>query len=383
MKKYIAFDYLAVQPTSFSPFHGGGKYGKIILQEILSRTDSVILFYSESLPHDGLIEIKKQHPHIILSNIDNSDKWLNVFSAYSVSKLYLPITFSKLYKKMSRVRIANLTIVGTIHGLRNLEAVPTIDSFRYRVSFKGFLRTLLEYVKGKCPGYLNRTRKVWQKLIEQKNYEYFVVSHHTQKTVKSFLPNQNPMVFYSPSVVAARKINEVRERYFLLVSGNRWEKNNLAVIRVLDELFSKEKLKDFYVKITGVNDLRSFRCKISNPEKFICVGYVSEDKFPLLYAKAYAFIYPSLSEGFGYPILEALSVQTPTIASNLTSIPEVGGDAVSYFNPYSKSDIEDKILKLLDREFYDALQDKALNQYERILKKQQDDLKKSVDFILK
>jgi len=380
---YIAFDYLSVQPTTFSPYHGGGKYGKIILKELLTRVSSIILFYSEKLPHTELDSLQKKYPEIILANLDKSETWDKVFSTYKISCIYLPIPFSRLYKQFSNKFPKNIRVVGTIHGLRNLEAIPTLDSFKYRVPFKGFLRTIMEYIKSRIPGSLDKIKKEWKKLVERKNYEYFVVSYHTQKAIKNFLPNQNPKVFYSPSVIEKRNYNEVREPYFLLVSGNRWEKNNLIAIRVLDELFSEKKISEnFFVIITGVKDLTSFRYKIKNPTRFKCVGYVPEDNFPLLYTKAFAFIYPSLSEGFGYPILEALAVETPTIASKLTSIPEIGGNAVLYFDPLCQKDIEKKILALFDKKIYKSLVNESLTQFNHIYRRQKLDLKKAVDFIL-
>jgi len=69
--------------------------------------------------------------------------------------------------------------------------------------------------------------------------------------------------------------------------------------------------------------------------------------FPAFYAAASAFVYPSVFEGFGIPVLEALVVGTPVATSNMSSMPEVGGDAALYFDPYSIEDMADKINTLL------------------------------------
>lgn len=383
-EQYIAFDYLAIQPTIFSPFHGGGKYGMIMLYKLLSISSNVILFYSKKLPHAEIVNIVNRYKDVVLADLDKKNTWNLVFSLYNVSCLYLPIPFSRLYKRYSKEFPKYLRIVGTIHGLRNLEAVPDLEAFRYRTSFKGKIKILVEFLKCHCLRYEQRTFLQWKNLIETKNYEYFVVSNFTKTAVKKILPEQSPCVFYSPSVVQSCCTLEKKEKCFLLVSGNRWEKNNLFALRILDSMFSRRILStDFFVKITGVSSLDCFCFKFKNPEKFCCVGYVSEKEFSKLYVKAYALIYPSLSEGFGYPILEALAVETPVVASNVTSIPEIGGDAALYFNPKDPIDAERQIKKILDPKVYGFLKLNAVSQYKKIFNRQQVDLQNAVNFIVK
>lgn len=381
---YIAFDYQAVQPSTFSPFHGGGKYGKVILGEILSRTEYVILFYSSELPHAELLEIRKRHPKVILADMLVPAIWDKIFNEYTVSCLYLPIPFSKLYKLYASRFPQKLRIVGTIHGLRDIEAIPSLDIFRYRVPLKGVLRNIYDYAKTRLPGYMKRTQRKWANLISSHNYDFFVVSNHTRDAVKKIVHSRTPEVFYSPSVINEGVKKMPHEKYFLLVSGNRWEKNNLMALRILDKMFSKKDISaEYSVKITGVKALSCYRYVFKNPDRFECLGYVEESTFSELYAKAYVLIYPSLSEGFGYPILEALSVETPVVASKLTSIPEVGGNAAIYFDPYDMKDVEKKIKQICELGQYRKLKDEALLQYALILRRQQDDLKKCVDYILK
>jgi glycosyltransferase involved in cell wall biosynthesis len=75
--------------------------------------------------------------------------------------------------------------------------------------------------------------------------------------------------------------------------------------------------------------------------------FVSIDDLAVLYSNATVFAYPSLYEGFGIPMLEAFSSGCPVMASNVTSIPEVGGDAALYFDPLSISAMESALLQLV------------------------------------
>lgn len=65
-------------------------------------------------------------------------------------------------------------------------------------------------------------------------------------------------------------------------------------------------------------------------------GFVADEDLAAIYSGARAFVYPSLYEGFGLPVLEAMQCGVPVITSNTTSLPEVGGDAVEYVNPLDR-----------------------------------------------
>ena len=79
-------------------------------------------------------------------------------------------------------------------------------------------------------------------------------------------------------------------------------------------------------------------------------GHVAPDELSALLSASEALVYPSFFEGFGIPILEAMYAETAVIASNTTSMPEVGGDAVRYINPKEPQDIAHAISELSDSE---------------------------------
>jgi glycosyltransferase involved in cell wall biosynthesis len=80
------------------------------------------------------------------------------------------------------------------------------------------------------------------------------------------------------------------------------------------------------------------------------LGFVSDAALAELYRRCSVFCYPSLGEGFGLPVLEAMSAGAPTITSNLSSLPEVGGDAALYVDPYDTSSIAAGIKRVLSDE---------------------------------
>jgi len=78
------------------------------------------------------------------------------------------------------------------------------------------------------------------------------------------------------------------------------------------------------------------------------LGYVAEEDLPGLYAGAQVFVYPSLYEGFGLPILEAMASGCPVVTSNISSMPEVAGDAAILVNPGKTEEIARGIQKALE-----------------------------------
>jgi glycosyltransferase involved in cell wall biosynthesis len=76
-------------------------------------------------------------------------------------------------------------------------------------------------------------------------------------------------------------------------------------------------------------------------------GYVPDPDLPAIYAGAQALVFPSLYEGFGLPVLEAMACGTPVVASRASSIPEVGGDAARYFDPRDPDELLTQIRPIL------------------------------------
>ena len=108
---------------------------------------------------------------------------------------------------------------------------------------------------------------------------------------------------------------------------------------------------------------------------------MEEQELDALYKNAHAFIYPTLFEGFGYPPLEAMRHGTPVLASAVTAVTEVCGQAVLYFNPYSLPEIKNRIL-FAAFENLDVYRQLGLERYNEIKEKQAKDLSELVGTIL-
>ena len=82
-------------------------------------------------------------------------------------------------------------------------------------------------------------------------------------------------------------------------------------------------------------------------DKVIFAGFLSDEELATLYQKTACFVYPSLYEGFGLPVLEAMSFGVPVITSKISSLPEVGGKAAIYIDPNNPEEIKEQIKKVL------------------------------------
>ena len=147
------------------------------------------------------------------------------------------------------------------------------------------------------------------------------------------------------------KIYKIDAPYFLFV-GTIEPRKNLIVLLKAYQLFREKTGKNYQLVIAGqkgwkytnfFNFLKTFKYK----NELIITGFVPHSHLPALYSAADLFIYPSLYEGFGFPILEAMNCGTACLVSNISSMPEVGGNAALTFNPNSPNDLCNKMIQLL------------------------------------
>ncbi|MEQ9483175.1 glycosyltransferase family 4 protein [Coleofasciculus sp. F4-SAH-05] len=141
-------------------------------------------------------------------------------------------------------------------------------------------------------------------------------------------PNQAPSANYNP--------------YFLYIGRHDPYKN---LHRLINAFATLPNCGDYELWIAGSSDKRytpnlqaqAKHLGLSHQVKFL--NYVPYNQLPILLNNAIALIFPSLWEGFGLPVLEAMACGTPVITSNLSALPEVAGDAAILVNPYNTSEL--------------------------------------------
>jgi glycosyltransferase involved in cell wall biosynthesis len=146
----------------------------------------------------------------------------------------------------------------------------------------------------------------------------------------------------------------LRRPYFLHVGASTYHKNTTRVLQAFD-LFSRENGVAHALYIAGkwtpkaLAALDTSYAALVRTGRVRVLGFVPDDDLPALYAGADALVYPSLIEGFGLPVLEAMRCGTPVLTSSTSSLPEVGGAAALYVDPYSVDEIAAALCKLANQ----------------------------------
>lgn len=189
------------------------------------------------------------------------------------------------------------------------------------------------------------------KLVEEEIDMVIVVSETTKRDLLeiSKIPEEKITVIYEGPTADFKpqpqeKIKKFKKKYglpekFVLAIGGVGERRNLSKI--------KEACKDYNLVIAGQS-----------------LPWLGIDELELLYNSSAALLYCSLYEGFGIPILDAFTCGLPVITSNVSAMPETGGEAALYADPYNVKDIKEKLNMLMDdKKFKEGLVKKG---FERV-----------------
>ncbi|MEI8343442.1 MAG: glycosyltransferase family 1 protein [Candidatus Moraniibacteriota bacterium] len=217
------------------------------------------------------------------------------------------------------------------------------------------------------PQYLNNFRKkLYQELVEdaiRAAAKIVTVSHRSEKDLIKHLgidPKKITVSYIDVAEIYKKKVSQaenarVLKKYKLeagyIYSGGGLEvrKNIESVVRAYKLLLEKSSADKKIPKlvISGrllpqlaplVTDIEKLVSQLDLKKQVVVLGWVPQADLPALYNSASLFVYPSLYEGFGLPILEAMSQATAVITAKTSSLPEIGSDSVLYCN---SGDIED------------------------------------------
>ena len=374
MRKLL-FDLVATQPNASGKRHGGGKYGEIIFFRMIEREIKFDCLYNSIIWLNPDVEnAAKRHGCNMHDVASSSIETIVKEGGYEAIYSCVPS------KEVLRVNCCS--VICTLHGMRAFET--PVDSIFW--SCPSDIKSKVKWILQKfAKDFWRRKLDKEYKLFFESDSKLITVSEHSKAAIMSYFPHvkKTIRVFFSPntsSSIPAEK-DERHGKYYLMVSGNRWEKNNLRAILAFDRLVSAGYMKDVKAVITGCKK-GMYENKVKNPSSFEFLGYVDDEKLESLYANAYCFVYPSLNEGFGYPPLEAMRYGVPVIASPFSSISELLEGGAMYFNPFQVEEIMSRMLLILSPERHEQYSKAGFEKYQMIKQRQDRDLDAMIDYIM-
>jgi len=203
------------------------------------------------------------------------------------------------------------------------------------------------------------------KLVTKKVDKIIAVSNNTKSDLINLLniPEEKIEVVYGAAderfypITDKEALEAVRRRYginknVILFVGNLEPRKNLPKLFEAYYILKEKIGKDYEIVVCGerkwaFNLIKDSIKKYDIEDSIIFTGYVPDEDMPFLYNIADLFVFPSLYEGFGLPVLEAMKCGIPTVASNTSSIPEIASDAALLVNPNDAEEIADTIYRLI------------------------------------
>lgn len=373
--KRLLFDLVATQPNVSGKRHGGGKYGEIIFFRMVERGLQFDCFYdSRKWLNPDVEQAGRKHGCLFLDLAESSLESIVKQGGYE--KLYSAIPNKTVLK------IDYCCVVVTLHGLRGLESPIDRNFWLYPSRMKDKIKWIAQ----------KTMNSLWKRKILNDYKDYFetpcrliTVSEHSKASILSYFPNckKEVKVFFSPNTSSKTFAGRdaAKKKFFLMVSGNRWEKNNLRAIIAFDRLVSFGFMKDAKAVVTGCKP-GMFDSVVKNPSSFEFLEYVDETELEYLYANAFCLVYPSLNEGFGYPPLEAMRYRVPVIASPFSSISELLEGGALYFNPLQIEEIMNRMILISNPDRHEKYAKAGFNKYMEIKARQDKDLDALIDYIV-
>lgn len=282
-------------------------------------------------------QIDNFHCYPVPSNLTPEQGTKGNFSRVLWTQFQLP----KIYRKLK----ANLLF-------SPLPEAPIFSDCRYVVTVHDLIP--LRFPRKLSP--LTTYNRYFLPLVLQQAQHIICDSESTAKDVVEFFDipaNKVTPVLLAYDENNFRFLNLPTRNYFLYIGRHDPYKNISSLIKAFASLTN---CREYELWIAGTPDkrftpsLKSLAEELSIADRVKFLEYVSYTELLTIINQAIALVFPSLWEGFGLPVLEAMACGTPVITSNLSSIPEVAGDAAILIDPYNIGEITEAMKNIVEDE---------------------------------
>jgi glycosyltransferase involved in cell wall biosynthesis len=220
----------------------------------------------------------------------------------------------------------------------------------------------------------------------KKKVDYVIcVSSFTKKSVVEKLNTPSERIFVIPNCVHTRFLTSSTEdtkrilnkfklygEKYCIYPANLWPHKNHKLLLTAFGMFTKQYTQfDLHLVLPGAkleysSEIEDSIKQMRLESKVHLLGYLKDEELSVLWKNAYFLIYPSLFEGFGIPLVEAMVYEKPIAAGAVTSIPEVAGDAAIYFDPRKPDEIVKSMYTIVhNKNVFNSLVDEGRIQLKR------------------
>lgn len=311
--------------------------------------------------------------------VATSKTWEEIFCVFKKTVRMLRLLSEKIFrgKKVKSVLEKYDIVHSPVYSLRSIENCDV----KKVLTIHDMIPLALNEYKGRL-----HNHSWFKEIIDYTTSDYYIVaiSEHTKRDVFTFLPTipreqvykvcnsiDHRLFMTNTSTSLANKFPQLLETDQFVVCLCKLEprKNIISVVRGFIEM--KNRLEDPSLKLVLIGQADNAYQKtyheiisaIEGRDDIVVTGYLDDDEVKALYRQAIVFINLSLYEGFGMPILEAMAAGLPIIASNVTSHPEVVGDAGILVNPLDIRKIAEALFAIcVDEEMRISLSEKNKKQ---------------------
>lgn len=259
--------------------------------------------------------------------------------------------------------------------------IPLITTLHDIIYMEGSLVKLLLNKASLYQKFGNLYRRIIVEKVVQNSSRLITVSNFEKQNINHFFKlknkkieaihngvNQNFTIKMDADHLYKVKTNyKLPEDYLLHIANKDPRKNTKGVLLAFND-FLKQATVSYKLVILGYKEaeLKMILNEIGAADlrqHIILIGYVSDEDLPAIYYLSKLFLFPSLREGFGIPIIEAMACGVPVITSNISSMPEVAGDAAHIIDPNKPKEICDGMIKITsDAKYRNELIQKGLLQ---------------------
>jgi glycosyltransferase involved in cell wall biosynthesis len=213
---------------------------------------------------------------------------------------------------------------------------------------------------GSSPSRVQNLGRMYRKAvvgrIAHQSYHVITCSHYSKRQIEKLFRVASEKITVIPNIVSEDWFQNQPDPdrgspYVLAVAGEAPSKNAQRLLEAMAILHAKK--PSLTLKLAGVSS--NFHASFTEAAARLGIGkqvelvpYLTDAELRSLYRRASAFVCPSLAEGFGIPLLEAMAAGVPVSSSHATSLPEVAGDCAVYFDPYDPQMMASAIEASLD-----------------------------------